>query len=111
MKISFQEEEVALGINQTPCVSGLSLSQVNKNIGVSLGVSLSHQVDCYQIDRNAYELLLYRQRPLLQYLKDGMDELAEVMSLATLGFDLTYNYGFLPQFYTNYVAMQKAKEV
>ena len=33
------------------------------------------------------------------------------MSLQTLGFDLTYHYGFLPQFYTNYINMQKPREV
>ena len=75
--LKFLEDEVALGINQVPCVSGMILTQAQKNAGKSFGVSLSHPVNCSQIEKNTFELLIYRSKVMPVYLKDALDDMTD----------------------------------
>ena len=108
LDLKFMEGEVAHAINQFPCVSGLAMSQVDKIVGKSFGVKVSHPVSCFQLEENTFELLIYRFKPMYQSsLKDAIDEMIETFSLSTIELDFIFHEGNLQQFYGKYVEVQQ----
>ena len=47
LNLEFMEDDLVIGINQSPCVKGMVMSEADKVYSKSIGISLSHPATCF----------------------------------------------------------------